>query len=86
MSYLYWWETEFNRVTDHFRLRGQDNQLRYLPAGPVTVRLHPEDALWEVLCRAAAALICGCTLRISLPDGLDNGVTRFLGSPDAQIG
>ena len=83
-SYLFWREAEFSRITDYFRLRGQDNQLRYLPAGPVIVRLHADDNLWDVLCRTAAGQIAGCPTSISLPKGLDNGVTRFLGSPEGR--
>jgi RHH-type proline utilization regulon transcriptional repressor/proline dehydrogenase/delta 1-pyrroline-5-carboxylate dehydrogenase len=77
-SYLYRWEQEFGREVDYFRLRGQDNILRYRPVGTVVVRLHPEDTLFEVLGRVAAGVICGCRVRVSVTAGLNNAVTRFL--------
>jgi RHH-type proline utilization regulon transcriptional repressor/proline dehydrogenase/delta 1-pyrroline-5-carboxylate dehydrogenase len=77
-SYLYHVEHEFSREIDYFHLRGQDNILRYLPVGTVVVRLHVDDSLFETLARIAAVKITGCKLSISIPKGLDTGVTRFL--------
>jgi RHH-type proline utilization regulon transcriptional repressor/proline dehydrogenase/delta 1-pyrroline-5-carboxylate dehydrogenase len=77
-SYLYYAEREFGREMDYFHLRGQDNILRYLPAGTVVVRLHEDDSLFETLARIAAVKISGCRLRISCPKGLNNRVTAFL--------
>ncbi|SVC51021.1 uncharacterized protein METZ01_LOCUS303875, partial [marine metagenome] len=48
-SCLYQYEREFSGEQDFFRLRGQDNLFRYLPIGKVTVRLHPDDELFETL-------------------------------------
>jgi RHH-type proline utilization regulon transcriptional repressor/proline dehydrogenase/delta 1-pyrroline-5-carboxylate dehydrogenase len=77
-SYLYRWEQEFGRGMDYFRLRGQDNILRYRPVGTVVIRLHPEDTLFEVLGRVAAGVICGCRVRLSVTAGLNNEVSAFL--------
>jgi RHH-type proline utilization regulon transcriptional repressor/proline dehydrogenase/delta 1-pyrroline-5-carboxylate dehydrogenase len=44
------------------------------------VRIQPEDGLFEVLARIAAARISGCELVLAAPGGLDNEVTRFLHS------
>jgi RHH-type proline utilization regulon transcriptional repressor/proline dehydrogenase/delta 1-pyrroline-5-carboxylate dehydrogenase len=77
-SYLYHVENEFAREIDHFHLRGQDNILRYLPAGRVVVREHVDDSLFETLARIAAAKVAGCRLWVSIPRGLDNPVVRFL--------
>ena len=77
-SYLYQTEQEFSREMDYFHLRGQDNILRYLPAGTVVVRLHEKDSLFETLARIAAAQITGCRLIISAPKSLHNAVTQFL--------
>lgn len=79
-SYLYRYETDFSVGKDFFHLRGQDNTLRYLPVGTVAVRLHPEDTVFEVLARVAAARISGCSVRVSIPTGLDTAPVKFLGS------
>ena len=77
-SYLYHAEQEFSREIDYFHLRGQDNILRYLPVGTVVVRLREKDSLFETLARIAAVKITGCRLIISVPKGMQTGVTRFL--------
>ncbi len=83
-SYLYHWEQEFSQEKDYFHLRGQDNIVRYLPVGIVVIRIHPEDSLFEVLSRIAAAKISRCKPEVSLPKDLDNMVTRFLKSKPGQ--
>jgi RHH-type proline utilization regulon transcriptional repressor/proline dehydrogenase/delta 1-pyrroline-5-carboxylate dehydrogenase len=77
-------EREFSRKRDYFRLRGQDNILRYLPVGTVVIRLHEDDNLFETLARIAAVIISGCRLRISSPKDLDNQVIRFLHTKEGQ--
>jgi len=77
-SYLYCWEKEFSREHDFFHLRGQDNYLRYLPKGRIAVRVHGQDSLFELLARTAACLITGCKPLVSLPEGLENVLTRFI--------
>jgi RHH-type proline utilization regulon transcriptional repressor/proline dehydrogenase/delta 1-pyrroline-5-carboxylate dehydrogenase len=83
-SYIYHVERHFSRHMDYFHLRGQDNILRHLPVGTIAVRLHQDDRLFETLARIAAARIAGCKLRISIPKGLKNGITRFLAGKDGQ--
>jgi RHH-type transcriptional regulator, proline utilization regulon repressor / proline dehydrogenase / delta 1-pyrroline-5-carboxylate dehydrogenase len=83
-SYLYHHEQIFSRETDYFHLRGQDNFLRYLPAGRVVIRLHENDRLFDVLGRIAAARVAGCTPVISLPAGLHNTVADFLKGPEGK--
>ena len=77
-SYLYQKEQVFGREIDYFHLRGQDNILRYLPIGKVVVRIHAKDTLFETLARIAATRISGCQLMVSVSEGLDNQVTKFL--------
>jgi RHH-type proline utilization regulon transcriptional repressor/proline dehydrogenase/delta 1-pyrroline-5-carboxylate dehydrogenase len=79
-SYLYHFEQEFSQEKDYFHLRGQDNIMRYLPVGTVLVRIHPDDTLFDVLARIAAARISGCDLIISAPKDLNNITTKFLES------
>jgi RHH-type proline utilization regulon transcriptional repressor/proline dehydrogenase/delta 1-pyrroline-5-carboxylate dehydrogenase len=83
-SYLYNFEQEFAQEKDYFHLRGQDNILRYLPVGTVLVRLHADDSLFDVLGRIAAVNVSGCDLVISIPAGLTNGVTDFIGSTEGK--
>ncbi len=78
LSYLYHYEDEFSVEKDYFNIRGQDNLFRYLPVGTVVVRVHPDDTLFEVLARIAAARIAGCILNVSIPPDLNNEVVGFL--------
>ncbi len=77
-SYLCQMEAKFSRELDFFHLRGQDNILRFLPIKKVVIRLHPDDSLFDLFGRCAAAIIAGCTATLSIPTGLENKVTRFL--------
>ena len=54
-SYERWAHDEFQSAHDHFRLLGEDNFRRYLPVEPLRIRIHPDDSLSEIFCRAAAA-------------------------------
>ncbi len=83
-SYLYNAEQEFFPEKDYFHLRGQDNILRYIPAGKIAVRLHEDDTLFDLLARIAAAKISRCGLIISIPVELDNPVVSFLNSTEGK--
>ncbi len=69
---------------DAYHLRGQENRHRFLPAGTVVVRLHPQDGLFETLARVAAARAAGNRVRISLPPGLETAAVRFLRGPEGR--
>ncbi len=79
-SYLYHAREEFKKEKDPFRLRGQHNLHRYLPVENVVIRLHPEDTLFEILARIAAATIAGCRVRISIPPELSHPAMDILES------
>ncbi len=83
-SYIYNAEQEFFRAKDYFKIRGEDNHLRYLPAGTVLVRVDARDSLFEVLARIAGAAIAGCKVIVGLPTGLTNSVTAFLSGEDGR--
>jgi RHH-type proline utilization regulon transcriptional repressor/proline dehydrogenase/delta 1-pyrroline-5-carboxylate dehydrogenase len=83
-SYLYRAEQDFLVEKDYFHLRGQDNIVRFLPVGAVAVRIHGDDSLFETLARIAAVRISGCSLLVSIPHGLVNTATVFLGSKEGQ--
>ncbi|MFZ3044278.1 MAG: proline dehydrogenase family protein [Desulfatirhabdiaceae bacterium] len=83
-SCLYHLEQEFGIETDYFHLRGQDNVLRYLPAGHVVIRIHPDDSLFETLTRVAAARIVGCQVTLSAEPGLVGPVTSFLSTHEGR--
>lgn len=83
-SYLYWAEQEFFQEKDYFHLRGQDNIFRYRRVGKVALRVHEKDGLFETLARIAALRVSQCPGYLSLPIGLDNGVTDFLQTHEGQ--
>ncbi|MCG8470408.1 MAG: proline dehydrogenase family protein [Desulfobacterales bacterium] len=84
-SYMGWWEREFERQSDHFRLRGQDNIVRYLPVGHVVVRAEKEDSLCDVLSMCAAALIAGNRLTLSVSPEVGAGFRGFLESAQGRL-
>jgi RHH-type transcriptional regulator, proline utilization regulon repressor / proline dehydrogenase / delta 1-pyrroline-5-carboxylate dehydrogenase len=83
-SYLHRMEGWFSRELDFFNLPGQDNVFRYLPVGKVLIRVHPDDSLFEVLARVAAARAAGCPTTVSLPPGMDREIAGFLDSADGE--
>jgi RHH-type proline utilization regulon transcriptional repressor/proline dehydrogenase/delta 1-pyrroline-5-carboxylate dehydrogenase len=66
-SYSEWAEREFRAVHDHFRLLGEDNFRRYLPVEPLRIRIHADDSLSDIFCRACAARAAGCRATVSVP-------------------
>jgi RHH-type proline utilization regulon transcriptional repressor/proline dehydrogenase/delta 1-pyrroline-5-carboxylate dehydrogenase len=72
-SYLEWANMEFRVSHDRFRLLGEDNFRRYLPVEPVRIRIHADDTLSDIFCRAAAARAAGCRSIVSSPPDLDVG-------------
>lgn len=83
-SYMGWWEHEFSREKDYFRLRGQDNILRYLPIGSIVVRATVKDSLYEVLAMCAAAAITNNRVTLSLAANISIQVSEFCRSTDGQ--
>jgi RHH-type proline utilization regulon transcriptional repressor/proline dehydrogenase/delta 1-pyrroline-5-carboxylate dehydrogenase len=69
-SYSAWARNEFHQIHDHFRLLGEDNFRRYLPVEPLRIRMHPDDSLFEVFARAAAARAADARATISVPPSL----------------
>lgn len=60
---------EFGQEHDSFRLIGQDNIRRYLPVRELRVRVHPDDSVFDVFARAAAARAAGARVTVSYPPG-----------------
>jgi RHH-type transcriptional regulator, proline utilization regulon repressor / proline dehydrogenase / delta 1-pyrroline-5-carboxylate dehydrogenase len=75
-SYEHWAREEFHAAHDHFRLLGEDNFRRYLPVEPLRIRVHADDSLSEIFCRAAAARAAGCRATISTPSSLSGEVSE----------
>ena len=69
-SYEHWSIAEFHAAHDHFRLLGEDNFRRYRPIEHLRIRIHPDDTLFDVFTRAAAAQAAGCRITISSPPQL----------------
>jgi RHH-type proline utilization regulon transcriptional repressor/proline dehydrogenase/delta 1-pyrroline-5-carboxylate dehydrogenase len=64
-SYRLWMADEFGCDHDHFRLVGQDNVRRYLPAGALRIRVSPGDTGFELLARLLAARAARCRITVS---------------------
>jgi RHH-type proline utilization regulon transcriptional repressor/proline dehydrogenase/delta 1-pyrroline-5-carboxylate dehydrogenase len=69
-SYETWAHQDFRAAHDHFRLLGEDNYRQYLPVEPLRIRIHHDDSLSDVFCRALAARAAGCRATISVPPSL----------------
>jgi RHH-type proline utilization regulon transcriptional repressor/proline dehydrogenase/delta 1-pyrroline-5-carboxylate dehydrogenase len=70
--YSLWAREEFQQPHDDFRLVGEDNFRRYLPVENVRIRVHPDDSLFEILSRVAAASVAGCRIQVSTPKKLSD--------------
>jgi RHH-type proline utilization regulon transcriptional repressor/proline dehydrogenase/delta 1-pyrroline-5-carboxylate dehydrogenase len=77
-SYLSSIETEFSREHDYFKLRGEDNIFRYIKVEGVAIRVSEEDGLFEVMSRVLAAKAAEVRVILSVPEDLNNALTRFL--------
>jgi RHH-type proline utilization regulon transcriptional repressor/proline dehydrogenase/delta 1-pyrroline-5-carboxylate dehydrogenase len=69
---------EFGREHDSFRLIGQDNLRRYLPVGPLRIRVHPDDGAFDLFARVIAARIARCQATVSTPPGGPDPVVELL--------
>jgi RHH-type proline utilization regulon transcriptional repressor/proline dehydrogenase/delta 1-pyrroline-5-carboxylate dehydrogenase len=63
---------------DHFNLIGQDNDRRYLPASPLRIRVHADDAPWEIASRCLAAVATNCRATLSHADGVHEATVSAL--------
>lgn len=63
-SYAYW-ANVYAKDDDPSKLIGQDNFLRYRPFTQTALRLHKDDAPFDILRVLAAATICGAQVDIS---------------------
>lgn len=97
-SYADWFDREFGREHDHFKLIGQDNIRRYLPVKEMRIRVHADDQPFDIIGRVAAARTAGCRITVSTPPGsfpavawLDNvteawaGAIEFVEETDEQL-
>ncbi len=76
-SYADWFDREFGREHDHFKLIGQDNIRRYLPVKELRIRVHPDDQPFDIIGRVAAAKTVGCRVTVSTPTG-NHPLVRWL--------
>ncbi len=80
-SYVAQYGSYFSQNQDAFRIPGQENILRYLPAGTVCFWLSAQDCLFTALAPIAAAKICGNTVKVLQDPGLDPMILNVLQSP-----
>jgi RHH-type transcriptional regulator, proline utilization regulon repressor / proline dehydrogenase / delta 1-pyrroline-5-carboxylate dehydrogenase len=84
-SYLYWAQSYFETQHDFFHLRGQDNLLRYRPLGRMAICIHPDDSLFDIASRVAAARIAGCRIVLHRPEQLASHIETFLDGPEGRL-
>ena len=77
-SYSSAYDTEFGVEHDHFKLLGQDNIRRYLPAQALRIRVHSEDSGYDIFARVCAARICGCRVTLSSSSDQESKVLRAI--------
>jgi RHH-type proline utilization regulon transcriptional repressor/proline dehydrogenase/delta 1-pyrroline-5-carboxylate dehydrogenase len=65
VSYDRWWREEFSAEHDHLRLLGEDNIRRYIPYPVIRVRVQPQDTLFDIVARVAAARVTGARVLVS---------------------
>jgi RHH-type proline utilization regulon transcriptional repressor/proline dehydrogenase/delta 1-pyrroline-5-carboxylate dehydrogenase len=84
-SYLYWAQNYFETQHDFFHLRGQDNLLTYRPIGRLAICVHPDDSLFDIAARVAAARIAGCRIVLHRPPQLASPIEAFLDEPEGRL-
>ncbi|MCU0718697.1 MAG: bifunctional proline dehydrogenase/L-glutamate gamma-semialdehyde dehydrogenase [Pirellula sp.] len=70
VSYDEFAASEIKKEHDHFKLIGQDNHRRYLPASPIRVRITATDSVFSIVARALAAVVSGCRCVMSRDEGV----------------
>lgn len=70
VSYDEFTESEIKKEHDHFKLIGQDNHRRYLPASPIRIRIMETDSVFSIVARALAAVVSGCRCVMSRDEGV----------------
>ncbi|MBL4637607.1 MAG: bifunctional proline dehydrogenase/L-glutamate gamma-semialdehyde dehydrogenase [Kofleriaceae bacterium] len=77
-SYSSAYDAEFGIEHDHFKLLGQDNIRRYLPAQALRIRVHKDDSGYDIFARVCAARICGCRVTLSSSSEQQSDVLRAI--------
>ena len=88
--FAHWHEVEFLKEHDYSHIRGESNNIRYLPVESVLLRLEDNDELDEILTTIMAIKMVGANIHISLPKKskkaeliwLESKQTSFLGKDD----
>jgi RHH-type transcriptional regulator, proline utilization regulon repressor / proline dehydrogenase / delta 1-pyrroline-5-carboxylate dehydrogenase len=90
--FAHWHEVEFLQEHDYSHIRGESNNIRYLPVESVLLRLEDNDELDEILTTIMAIKMVGANIHISLPKKskkaeiiwLESKQTSFLGKDDSM--
>lgn len=77
-SYDQFARSEICNEHDHFRLIGQDNLRRYLPATPLRIRVDAQDTPASICLRIAAALSVSCKSEVSSIEGVHHELLQTL--------
>ena len=68
---------EFARHHDDVRLLGQDNLRRYLPVGPLRLRVDPQDTDFSLYARVIGAVTAGCATTVSTGSAADRRIDQL---------
>ncbi len=89
--FTHWHEVEFLKEHDYSHIRGESNNIRYLPVESVLLRVEENDALDEILTTIMAIKMIGARIHISIPKKskkaefiwLESKQTSFIGKEDS---
>ncbi|MFK8139181.1 MAG: proline dehydrogenase family protein [Bdellovibrionales bacterium] len=77
-SYLKNFEQVFSKTHDYFKLRGEDNIIRYLPLDRIAIRIEEGDNIFTIFSRIFAAKVSGIGLDVSVSPDLTEAYSKFL--------
>ena len=83
-SYRAAMKEEFGGAHDHVALLGQDNLRRYRPVEGLRVRVHPDDAPFDVVASVLAAAVAGVRVVLSVPPNARHPLVDALAASPAS--
>ena len=83
-SYYENFENEFSVSKDYAKVRGEDNNFRYLPLDNVLIRVSSDDTLFDTVSRILAAKVSSVRFKVSIEN--NNLVQSFLSNAQELFG
>ncbi len=85
INFYYEFDKRFANPVDFSSIRGEDNHLKYNPAGKIVLRVSEKDLLTTVIGRMFAAKICNVDLTLSISGKLSAEYKFFIKSAGVLI-